>query len=158
MAAAGISASIAAFRAAVDLVKGAINARDDALVIKVISDMNERLMDVQSQCLALQEKHSAMADSERDLKEKLRKMEEKAADLDQYELHRNTQGALMYRSKHSLDATNQPVYLCANCIAAGVKTFLQFQSKGLATVLHCKEHGDIKSDIPNKAAQRPRFA
>jgi hypothetical protein len=158
MAVATVSAAIAAFRATIDVAKGAIAARDDALIVKVIGDMNDRMLDIQSQCLALQEKLSALADSERDLKEKLRKMEEKAADLDQYELHQNSQGAIMYRSKHSLDPTNKPIYLCANCVAAGIKTFLQQQPKGLATMLNCKEHGDIRSDIPNKKVQIPRFA
>lgn len=158
MAITTVSAAITAFRATIDVAKAAIAARDDALIVKVIGDMNDRMLDIQSQCLALQEKQAALADSERDLKEKLRKMEEKAADLDQYELHQNTHGAVMYRSKVSLDPSDKPVYLCANCMAAGVKTFLQFQSRGLKTMLCCKEHGEIRSDIPDRKMQPVRLA
>lgn len=153
MAITTVSAAITAFRATIDVAKAAIAARDDALIVKVIGDMNDRMLDIQSQCLALQEKQAALADSERDLKEKLRKMEEKAADLDQYELHQNTLGAVMYQSKGSLDSSNKPVYLCANCVAVGVKTFLQLRTSGLVTVLFCKEHGEIRSEIPDKVMQ-----
>src|SRR5471032_52028 len=157
MAITTVSAAITAFRATIDVAKAAITARDDALIVKVIGDMNDRMLDIQSQCLALQEKQAALADSERDLKEQLRKMEEKAADFDQYELHQNTHGVVVYQSKVSLDPSNKPVYLCANCMAAGIKTFLQFQSRGLRTMLFCKEHGDIRSDIPDRVSQPDRI-
>ena len=153
MAITTISAAITAFRATVDTAKAAIAARDDALIVKVIGDMNDRMLDIQSQCLALQEKQAVLADSERYLKDKLRKMEEKAADLEQYELHQNTQGAVMFRSKVSFDPTSKPIYLCANCIAKGIKTFLQLRSSGLITVLSCHEHGEIRSDVPDKVVQ-----
>lgn len=153
-----LAGALASLKLAADAAKGLLSERDDRLVTKVIGDMNDRMMDVQNQCLVLLDKQCALAESERQLKEKLRKMEEKAADLDQYELHQNTHGAVMYRSKVSLDPSDKPVYLCANCMAAGIKTFLQFQSRGLKTMLFCKEHGDVRSDIPDRKMQPVRIA
>ena len=154
-----LAGALASLKLAADAAKGLLSERDDRLVTKVIGDMNDRMMDVQNQCLALLDKQYALAESERQLKEKLRKMEEKAADLDQYELHQNAHGAVMYQSKVSLDPSNKPVYLCANCMAAGVKTFLQLQRSGMKTVFFCKEHGEIRSEIPDKVMQpiRTRF-
>ena len=148
-----LAGALASLKLAADAAKGLLSERDDRLVTKVIGDMNDRMMDVQNQCLALLDKQYALTESERQLKEKLRKLEEKAADLDQYELHQNTQGAVMYRSKVSLDPSDKPVYLCANCMAAGVKTFLQFANNNLSTTLYCKEHGHLRSDIPDRKFQ-----
>lgn len=149
-----VSAAINGLRAAVDLVKGAMSQRDDRLIDKVIGDMNARLMDVQGQCLALQEKQFSLAESERLLKEKLTAMEKKAADFDQYELHHLPSGAVVYQRKEPLEDNAPQHQICTNCAAAGVKTFLQPKAAG--AYLSCATHGDIATRKPSDAESRAR--
>ena len=149
-----VSAAINGLRAAVDLVKGAVSQRDDRLIDKVIGDMNARLMDVQGQCLALQEKQFSLAESERQLKEKLSAMEKKSADFDQYELHHLPSGAVVQRRKGPVEGDAPQHQICANCAATGVKTFLQPKAAG--AYLSCPTHGDIPARKPGDAESRAR--
>lgn len=151
-----LTGALAALRAATDLAKAAFQARDDRLIDKVISDMNDRFMDVQSQCLALQEKQFSLVQSERELKEKVRQLEKRNADFDSYELHRTARGGLVYRFKEPLESGNEPIDICANCVGQGVKTFLQ----PIGVALHCHIHGNVPSDkeprkIDVKAIESP---
>lgn len=137
-----LAAAIAACRAALDTAKAAIAARDDRLIEDAVRDMKDRLMDVTDRALALQEKQSALADRERQLEEQVRDLQKRNADLDNYELHRTARGGLVYRSKAPLEPGQAPVDICANCVAQGVKTFLQ----PVGVALHCHIHGNVPSD------------
>jgi hypothetical protein len=137
-----LAAAIAACRATLDTAKAAIAARDDRLIEDAVRDMKDRLMDVTDRALALQEKQSALAERERQLEEQIRELQKRNADLDNYELHRTARGGLVYRSKAPLEAGQVPVDICANCVAQGVKTFLQ----PVGVALHCHVHGNVPSD------------
>lgn len=137
-----LASTLAAFRLAVDAARAALSARDDKLINDAISDMNDRFRDVQTRCLALQEKEFSLAQSERDLKEKVRQLEKRNADLDNYEVHRTARGGVVYRSKTPLADGQAPIDICANCVAQGVKTFLQ----PIGIALHCHVHGNVPSD------------
>lgn len=155
-----LASTLAAFRLAVDAARAALSARDDKLINDAISDMNDRFRDVQTRCLALQEKEFALAQSERDLKEKVRQLEKRNADLDNYQVHRTVRGGVVYRSKEPLAPGQAPIDICANCVAQGVKTFLQ----PVGVALHCHVHGNVPSDkvketwdpLPVAAVASPR--
>jgi hypothetical protein len=149
-----LSAALASFRAATEITKTALAARDDNLISTALRDMNDRFMDVQNECLALQEKHFLMAHEVRDLKEKVRGLESQTADFANYELYRTLRGGLTYRSKASIGANQEPVHLCANCVASGVKSFLQPDLDGWWLV--CTEHGKVPSDVPDQTAKNMR--
>lgn len=144
-----VTATIAAFRASVDTIRAAVSARDDRLIDSILYDMNAKIIDVQNACMALQEKHSAMADSEREAKEKLRQMKEQFDDFAQYKLHRTAQGGLVYRQKAQPEPGQLPVDICANCVAVGVKTFLQPTNNGHKFSLNCITHGNVPADRPD---------
>ena len=150
-----VTATIAAFRASVDAIKAAVSARDDRLIDSILYDMNAKIIDVQNACMALQEKHSSMADSEREAKEKLRQMKEQFDDFAQYELHRTAQGGLVYRQKAQAEPGQLPVDICANCVAVGVKTFLQPVQHSLKFYLHCQTHGNVPADKADKTITVP---
>ena len=141
-----VTATIVAFRASVDAIKAAVSARDDRLIDSILYDMNAKIIDVQNACMALQEKHSAMADSEREAKEKLRQMKEQFDDFAQYKLHRTAQGGLVYRQKAQPEPGQLPVDICANCVAVGVKTFLQPTSDNVRYFFNCNTHGAVPGD------------
>ncbi|MGK5024607.1 hypothetical protein [Janthinobacterium sp. RB2R34] len=150
-----LNGAIAALKLAMDTAKGALAARDDRLIDKVISDMNDRMIDVQSQCLALQDQQFSLSQSERDLKERLRALEKKMSDFDQYELHQTIRGGITMRSKAPVQAGKNPIDICANCAAGGVKTFLQADGKN-PLYWHCHVHGRIASDTVREANVAPR--
>jgi hypothetical protein len=137
-----LAAAIAACRVTLDTARAAIAARDDRLIEDAVRDMKDRLMDVTDRALALQEKQSALADRERQLEEQVRELQKRNADLDNYQLHRTARGGLVYRSQTPLEPGQVPVDICANCVAQGVKTFLQ----PVGVALHCHIHGNVPSD------------
>lgn len=139
-----ISATLTAFSTATTLTKAAIAARNDELIDKALRELVDRYIDVQNACLSLQEKNFSMSNENRELSERLRKQEEKMADLAGYQLHRTTGGGLAYIAKASLEPGQTPVYICANCANHGEKTYLQPARGGY--LLHCTKHGDVPSD------------
>jgi chromosome segregation ATPase len=141
-----VTATIAAVRASIDAVKAAVKMRDDRLVESILQEMNSKISSVQAAYMALQEKHAAMTDSERDLKSKLRELEDQASDFANYEKSWTEHGGLLYRDKSIAADAQHQLYLCANCMAAKVKTFLQPVDDGL--FLHCNIHGRIRSNRP----------
>jgi microcompartment protein CcmL/EutN len=147
-----LAGALAACRATIDVAKAAIAARDDRLIEDAILDMKDRLMDVTDRALALQEKQSAQAERERQLEDKIRELENRNADFANYELYRTVRGGIAYRSKTQMTAGQDPIYLCANCIAQSVKTFLQ----PVGVTLRCHIHGSIPSDKePQKVVVKP---
>jgi len=110
-----------------ELVKLAIDAKNEAQVRAAVSDMAKSLMEANLAALDLTTK---LANSEA----KLREFEKSAAEREQYQLHEIAKGRFVYIHTGSPDnpkAISSPThYLCQNCFDKGVKSVLRFEDGG----------------------------
>lgn len=146
-----ISTALAGFKTSLDLLKNAIAARDDLKLAEARSTLLDRVIDIQNECLGLQEKQQMLIDAKQALTERVAQLEQEiekarssAADIaDNYEKWTSMSGATVYRSKPGVGANGSTEYLCADCATEGKKTFLKPTIVG--RVFNCPAgHGHIK--------------
>jgi len=149
-------AALAAFKTTFDLVKVAADARDELLIADAKANFTAKYVEVLTASLqaieanrTLSQENAALADRVRELEHQLRQRESFESEIAGYERYTTVRGGVCYREKTAAGTTRQPVYLCANCIAAGKKTFLQPENRGWWLV--CREHGQIPSDMPESS-------
>lgn len=148
-----LSGALSAVRGTFELAKLAIDVRDANKLNEARLAMHERLIDLTSSALALQEKQAALVQEKQtleaqiaDLKRQVGCLEAWDRDLEQYERSQTQGGAIAYVDRSTRDSANGPVYLCANCVAERKKTFLQPDASRYW--LHCSKHGAIRSEVP----------
>lgn len=153
-----LSGALSALRGSVDLAKLAIDVRDGNKLNEARLAMNERLIDLTSAALALQEKQAALVQEKQaleaqitDLKRQVGDLEAWDRDLEQYERTQTQGGAIAYVDKSTRDSASGPVYLCANCVAERKKTYLQ--PNEYRFWLECPTHGKIRSEKPDRSAE-----
>lgn len=156
-----VAATLAGLRTAVGLAKDAIDARDGAKLAEVKSVLIDRILDVQTACLALQETNAALiqqkatlAEEKRSLEGDLMKAREQADKLAQYERFRTPIGAIVFVDKTTKDASDDAVYACAACMDEGKVSTLQPIHSG--KMLVCHTHGKFGFSVePNKIVIAP---
>jgi len=156
-----LSGALSALRGSFDLAKLALDVRDGNKLNEARLAMNERLIDLTSAALALQEKQAALVQDKQaleaqitDLKRQVGDLEAWDRDLEQYERTQTQGGAIAYVDKSTRDSASGPVYLCANCVAERKKTFLQPDQYRFW--LECSTHGKIRSEKPDTSAESMR--
>lgn len=149
-----ITAAITGINGAVNLAKNAIGARDQQLLDKAETELTKQLLQVSQTALALVGENATLVQQNGKLEEENRKLKDFSGDLSNYELYRTAEGGLCYRAKPEVPEAQLAVHLCANCIAEGVKTFLQPINGGFH--LECRRgHGSLPSDQrPDYSAER----
>ncbi|MBR8654220.1 hypothetical protein KDH83_13040 [Achromobacter sp. Marseille-Q0513] len=153
-----LSGALSALRGTFDLANLAIEVRDGNRLNEAKLAMNERLIDVTSSALALQEKQAALVQEKQaleaqigDLKRKIGDLEAWDRGLEQYERTQTQGGAIAYVDKSTRESPSGPVYLCANCINDRKKTFLQPDKNRFW--LECPTHGKIRSEKPDRSVE-----
>lgn len=156
-----LSGALSALRGSLDMAKLAIDVRDSNKLNEARLAMNERLIDVTSSALALQEKQAALVHEKQaleaqiaDLKRQVGEHEAWDRDLENYERTQTEGGAIAYIDKSTRNSASGPVYLCANCVAERKKTFLQPDQYRFW--LECSSHGKIRSERPDTSAENMR--
>jgi hypothetical protein len=142
---ASISSAVAGFRAAFDIAKGAITARDEAKLESAEREMGKQMLDLLQTAITLEtERHAAIRRCT-ELEDENRKLKGLADDMAQYELHQTRGGGIVRRPQEGVHNANMAVYLCANCANAGKKTYLQPKHGGIH--LECPDgHPDVPGD------------
>ena len=146
-------AALSGLSTAKNLLQSAIDARDFVKLQAAISDLNNRIIDLQNSCMATQQENATLTNSVRNLEEEIRKRKDFQEDLMDYELRHTARGGLVYVNKNVMSTAGNSVYLCANCVNQGKKTYLQPDQKSRGFFLFCNEHGNIPSDIPDRTAE-----
>ncbi|MGX9524320.1 hypothetical protein ACXHWJ_08465 [Alcaligenes nematophilus] len=146
-----ITSAITGLRVAVDMANVAIDSRDAIKIGEAKAVMISRLLDVQSACMALQEKNSALlqdkhtlANEKRDLEIQLLELQQQMNKLSNYERIRTPAGAVVYIDKETEGPNQEAVYACPNCMDQGQVSTLQPIYKG--SQLHCHTHGAFGFD------------
>lgn len=114
-----------AFGDLVSTTKNILNLTQDAKVKAAIGDLQSKLLDSQSAYLGLLGEHQLLLAENAELKEELRKAKEFKADAERYKLTTPAPGFSAYALKSACADGEPPHWLCANCLANGVKSFLQ---------------------------------
>ena len=124
--------------AAVKILKGAVERRDNTKINAAVSDILAKLMEANTVALKLQEKHAALLNEKSALEAKLLQMETWNAETARYELKERAPGVLAYAAKEDARGSEPAHWICPQCYEDGRKSVLQ-QQKGpsRAKVLNC---------------------
>lgn len=123
--------------AARDVLSSAIKARDEALIRSATDNLSQRVIDVTSICIQLQQDRSTAIDAERLLKDRVRELESEIAELRaqatdraRYELDEPYPGTFAYRLKTASDIEEPVHHLCQGCMDnEAKKSILQIDPK-----------------------------
>lgn len=143
--------SFSGLKTAVDLVKSAIAARDDALITKALEALTERHIETQNRCLDLLERNEALVTRDRDVSEENRQLRaEMAKLLDQkeriardFELTLADYTTPVFAPKAGSPFAGKEMYLCAHCAERAQASYLYPTDKH--RMFKCLEgHGPIR--------------
>ena len=118
-----VFAGIGALKTAFDIAKG----------LKDIDDTTRRnaaVIDLQEKILSAQQSQSSLIETINELEKELVRLRSWEADKPRYELRALAAGVVAYALKSSMSNGEPHRYLCANCYAAGKKSYLQQHVRG----------------------------
>ncbi|WP_175663082.1 hypothetical protein [Burkholderia ambifaria] len=131
MAITTVSAALGALKATIDLVQGAINARDQAKLADAKQLLNDRIIDVQNAALQLQEKQSSARDEIEALKDELRttkaklvELEDRNADRSKYKLKELAPANFAYSYVPESEDGTPTHYICQPCMDGMSKKYV----------------------------------
>lgn len=136
---------VAAVNTAFSAAKAAFARRDDAAISAAQSQIAGQLDEICSLYVTTARSHAELERQNLKLEQRAVELEALLKDLENYELGTTARGGQVYRQKGAQHQGMHALYLCANCVTRGEKTFLQPRQGG--TVLHCHIHGAIPSDV-----------
>ena len=132
------ASAIGSARAALDLIKLAVAARDDVKVQAALIDANTRLLELSMAALALSEKITALQSELAATQRDKAQIEAKLNDRASYTLHEVRSGAFVYAPKDASSGEEPMHYLCQHCYDNGVKSILRsMDSPMLGRSLEC---------------------
>lgn len=120
-----ITALIGSARAAIDIAKGVSSLKADVQRNESISKILEVLIAIQSDALAVQEKHQKILEEKYELTKKLTEFEKWSETEKQYELKDLGGNVFVYAYKKFENSAKPMHYLCTNCYNAKKKSILQ---------------------------------
>lgn len=160
-----VSGALAALRATVDLAKGAIDAGSAIKLNEAKAALIDRVLDVQSVCMELQEQNSTLLQDKHTLANEKRELEKQIADLREetdrlsdYELLEPYRGTFVFGWKH-VEGSNVPMhYACPTCAEnRGVISRLQEGStEAFAVCRECKTVYRVAEYDPARQEERRR--
>ncbi|MEN8511975.1 hypothetical protein [Burkholderia sp. RS02] len=136
-----ISSAIAGVRNAYELTKTAIAARDDAKLAEARIELTDRIVDVQSAAVTLQEKLTnarseidGLKDQLRSANEKIAELERKRAVREQYVLEELAEGVFALASVDRDTSNHPPHYVCQPCMDNNSVTAILQQTGKYGTI------------------------
>lgn len=149
----------ASLKAAKDIAQGMASLQDAASLHQKQVEFQSKLLDATSAVFAAQEERSAMLERIRELKKEVARLESWEDEKQRYELVSLAPNMVAYAPKESMRGTEPPHYLCANCFAAGKKSFLQQRIRGQSLDKYicnsCNEELPIHKDTPPQRSALP---
>lgn len=130
-----ISAAQQSIKALLGIAKAATGAVVDHEVRSRLIEIQQGILDVQSQLGDAQADRLELMQEVQILRDRLRGLEVEKAKLDSYELHEIKQGCFLYKSK---EGGTHPIahFACPTCHNAGKVAVLQASKTGRAQVCH----------------------
>ena len=120
------TAAITSLKTALDMLKVAIDSRDFIKLAEVRITLTDRILDVQTAFLGLQEKNASLlqdkhtlANEKRELETQLISLKEQIDKLARYERIQTPVGAIVFIDRYTKGVPDGSVYACATCIDDG---------------------------------------
>ena len=140
-----------------ELTKNVVGGKIDAEVKEKASELADSIIGLQNIIFTIQSKNHELLDENRELKEKIEKMDRWAQTSSKYELYEICSGVHLYSLKKG--ATNEPEhYVCPNCFENRNKSILVKKSKdSTGTSYSCvaKDCGANYNDYENRTKFAP---
>lgn len=151
-----ITMALTAVRGALDVARGALDARDDARVKAALSDMAGRLFDANLAALSVADRAQSLASKLADAAAELRELKDRQAEIEKYVLKECAHGCFVYAPKPSTVAlegrTIPRHYLCQNCFDRGIKSVLRLEPDAVTgDYLICAENDRHMVRVDNYA-------
>lgn len=125
MSIAEVSAIVTGIKATIEVAKGLKSSYDAHTITQAQSEILERLLAIQMDALALQEKHSTLINEKDELAKKLVQFEQWEKTESEYELQEIERGKFVYSSKNSQQSKKPTHWLCTQCWEDRKKSILQ---------------------------------
>jgi hypothetical protein len=114
-----VFSGLAALKSAFDLAKGLKDIDDAARRNAAVIELQQKILDAQQSQAELAEKANA-------LEQELQRLKSWEADKSRYQLKSLAPGVVAFTLRDDMRAPDEPLHLiCANCCAAGRKSYLQ---------------------------------
>jgi hypothetical protein len=153
-------AFVQSMQGVIAVAKGLKSAHDALTIAQAQSDILEKLLSLQVEALALNEKHSTLIAEKRELEKQLVEKDEWTLTKQQYRLLEISGGSFVYVSKEP-DRPEQPLHwLCAHCFDnERKKSILQLARKSIDGLHHhmCPSCKATIIDRTNARSVQPRF-
>src|ERR1035437_2994770 len=121
-----IVAFVTALGHATNIVKTAIQARDESKRRESLSELNGAMADLQARHLAIIQNQMALLEQNESLKEKIETYDKWEQEKTKYALIQIPSGGLVYALNPTQQSGDPPHWLCTNCYAERHKSILQF--------------------------------
>lgn len=121
-----IATAISALTGIKTIADGLISVRDNAKVMEVKLALMSQVFEIRQALDALQDETSTLKQANRDLQEENRKLKERVAQTDRYELFDVMPGVYVYAAKPVDGARHKPPYFCQACYSNGKQTALAY--------------------------------
>lgn len=141
-----LTSLIAGIKGTIDLAKGLKSAYDAHTITQSQTEILERLLNLQIDALALQDKHSTLINEKDDLSKKLMEYERWSETESQYELKEITPGVFVRSYKTSNQSQQPNHWLCTKCWEDKKKAILQKHHTGAYECQRCG--GKVYSESP----------
>lgn len=121
-----LSTAYTAMSSAVDFVKTAIQARDEARINEALAEIQQKRVDLSMAAIELIEKSCALAIANSELANKVAELERKLNERTHYALFEVAPGRFVYRFVPDEGDSNPEHYVCQLCYDKGIKSVLRF--------------------------------
>ncbi|HDC4533282.1 TPA: hypothetical protein O8T86_004017 [Enterobacter asburiae] len=143
------TAALSAAKQAYDLLKIIQDGRDAALVSDAVSDLRQKITDLQMLNVELASLYHAEKELVMQLSEEKSKKEKFIQYANNYSIHKTEAGSTVYRFKDALNGSNEPHYICAHCYQNEKISILQPSTK-IARIFN---HSYINAYCPSCSAE-----
>jgi hypothetical protein len=166
-----IGAAIVSLKAAFELAKTLVGARDEAVIRQKVIELQGEILSAQASAVTAQSHQATLLQEVGDLKKEVADLRAWGAEKEKYKLVNLSErgfddgGAFAYGLKDQASSAEPEHYLCANCFNDDRKSILQEEVRfpGRVTILSCHRcGGEINKtgvsygDTPRGTSKPPR--
>ncbi|HHT1062311.1 TPA: hypothetical protein ACTYAA_001709 [Citrobacter freundii] len=121
----GFKTTVDTIKNALEIIRKAIQVKDEIAADRAAADIYSKLNAVQSQLLSLYSEYESISRVKDSLENELEKLKRDKVELARYELHSLPAGSIVYRLKPEHQSTELVHCLCPVCFGNNIKSMLQ---------------------------------
>lgn len=152
-----IQGAITGLKTAGDIAKGFLELKSISDVQGKVIELQSAILSAQSSALAAQGEQSSLVQRIRDLEEEITNVKAWETQKQRYKLASPFDGSMTYALQKSMSDGEPPHYICTNCYQAGKRSILQNRRTPHFTVFTCPI---CKADAPTQhtGSASPKYA